>query len=78
MISDTEQTYKLQFNPLMYTHGGEYTCVANLTVIHNNVRFIGISSTTTTTYVRSKFNIITKLKFYLQYFLYQYQLQLSL
>ena len=63
MISDTEQTYELQFNPLMYTHGGEYTCVANLTVIDNNNTFIGVSNATTTVYVTSKFNTITKFKF---------------
>ena len=63
MISVTEQTYELQFNPLMYTHGGEYTCVANLTVIHDNGAFIGVSNVTTTVYVTSKFNTIIKLKF---------------
>ena len=68
MISDTKQTYKLQFNPLMYTHGGEYTCAANLTVIHDNDTFIGVSNVTTTVYVTSKFNTITKLKFYSQCF----------
>ena len=62
VISDTEQTYELQFNPLMYTHGGEYTCVDNLTVIRGDDIFIGVSNTTTTVYVTSKFNIIKNLK----------------
>ena len=61
MLSDTKQTYKLQFNPLMYTHGGEYTCVANLTVIRDDDTFIGVSNVTTAVYVRSKFNIIKSL-----------------
>ena len=61
MISDTEQTYELQFNPLMYTHGGEYTCVANLTVIHDNDTFIGVSNVTTTVYVTSKFILLYSL-----------------
>ena len=64
VISDTIQTYELQFNPLMYTHGGEYTCAANLTVIYDNDTFIGVSNVTITVYVTSKFNTITKLKFY--------------
>ena len=59
VMSNTEQEYELQFNPLMYTHGGEYTCVADLTVIHDNDTIIGVSNTTTTVYVTSKFNIIT-------------------
>ena len=63
IISDTEQTFELQFNPLVYTHGGEYTCVANLTVIHDDDTFIGVSKATTTVYVTSKFNTVTKLKF---------------
>ena len=54
VVSDTIQTYELQFNPLMYTHGGEYTCVANLTVIHDDDRFIGVSNATITVYVTSK------------------------
>ena len=61
-MRDTEQTYELQFNPLMYTYGGEYTCVANLTVIRDGNTFIGDSNRTTTVYVRSKLNSITKLK----------------
>ena len=77
IVSDTEQEYKLQFNPLMYTHVGEYTCVANLTVIRGLDIFIGLSNATTTVYVTSKFNIIKKIN--LTYcFLHQYQLQLSL
>ena len=64
VISDTIQTYELHFNPLMYTHGGEYTCVANLTVIRDDETFIGVSNATITVYVTSKFNTITKLKFY--------------
>ena len=63
MISDTKQTYGLQFNPLIYTHGGEYTCVANLTVIRDYNTFIGVSNVTITVYVKSKFNTITKIKF---------------
>ena len=78
VVSDTIQTYELQFNPLMYTHGGEYTCVANLTVIHDDDTIIGVSNTTITVYVTSKFNIITKLKIHLSSFLHQYQFQLSL
>ena len=78
MISDTEQTFELQFNPLMYTHGGEYTCVANLTVIRDDDTFIGVSNATTAVYVSSQFNIITMFKLYLLCFLHQYQLLLSL
>ena len=78
MISDTIQTYELPFNPLMYTHVGEYTCVANLTVICDNATFIGVNNATTTVYVTSKFNIVTIFNFYLLYFLHQYQPQLSL
>ena len=78
VISDTIRTYELQFNPLMYTHGGEYTCVADLTVIRDDDTFIGVSNATTTVYVTSKFNTITKLKFHLSSFLHQYQHQLSL
>ena len=63
-ISETKQTYKLHFNPLMYTHSSEYTCVASLTVIHYNDTFIGVSNVTTTVYVTSKFNTIAKVKFY--------------
>ena len=63
VISDSKQTYELQFNPLMYTHGGEYTCVANLTVIHDNETFIGVSNVTTTVYVTSKLNIVKNLIF---------------
>ena len=55
MISDTEQTYELQFNPLMYTHGGEYACVANLTVTRGDDIFIGVSNATATVYIISKF-----------------------
>ena len=58
MISDTKQTYELQFNPLMYTHGGEYTCVANLTVIRDEDTFVGVRNTTTTVYVTSKFTLL--------------------
>ena len=54
MISDSEQIFELQFNPLMYTHGGEYACVANITVIHDNDTFIGVRITTATVYVTSK------------------------
>ena len=61
MISDTDQTYELQFNPLMYTHGGEYTCVANLTVIHDEDTFVGVRNTTTTVYVTSKFILLYSL-----------------
>ena len=63
VVSDTEQKYELQFNPLIYTHGGEYTCVANLTVIRDDDTFIGVSNKTTTVYVTSKFNTITNLNF---------------
>ena len=62
IVSDTEQKYELQFNPLMYTHGGEYTCVANLTVIRDDDTFIGVRNKATTVYVRSKFNIIKNFK----------------
>ena len=55
MISDTIQTYELQFNPLIYTHGGEYTCVANLTVIRDEDTFLGVRNATATVYVTSKF-----------------------
>ena len=78
VISDTKQAYKLNFNPLMYTHGGEYTCVANLTIIRDDDTFIGVRNVTTIVYVTSKFNIVTTFSFYLLYFLHQYQLQLSL
>ena len=78
VVSDTEQKYELQFNPLIYTHGGEYTCVANLTVIRDDDTFIGVSNAMTTVFVTSKLNIVTKFNFYLLYFLHQYQLQLSL
>ena len=70
VVSDTEQKYELQFNLLKYTHGGEYTCVANLTVIRDEDIFIGVSNVTTTVYVTSKFNSITKLKFHLSSFLH--------
>ena len=69
MISDTKQTYELQFNPLMYTHSGEYTCIANLTIIYGENIFIGLNNVTTTVYVTSKFKTITKHKCYLPYFL---------
>ena len=70
VVSDTEQNYEFQFNPLMYTHGGEYTCVANLTVIHDDDIFIGVSNATTTVYITSKFNTITNLNFtYHQFFI---------
>ena len=78
VVSDTEQKYELQFNPLIYTHSGEYTCVANLTVIRDDDTFIGVNNKTTTVYVTSKFNFYNTLKFYLLYFLHQYQLQLFL
>ena len=65
VMSNTEQKYELQFNPLMYTHVGEYTCVANLTVIRGQDTFIGVSNKTTAIYVRSKFNIIKNFKPYL-------------
>ena len=63
MISDTKQTYQLQFNPLMYTHGGEYNCVANLTVIRDENTFIGVSNVTTTVYVTSKFILLYSLNY---------------
>ena len=65
IVSDTEQKYELQFNPLMYTHGGEYTCIANLTVIRDGNTFTGVSDATTGVYITSKFNIITMFKLYL-------------
>ena len=74
VVSATMQKYELQFNPLIYTHGGEYTCVANLTVIRGQDTFIGVSNVTTIVYVTSKFNIVAKFNFYLLYFLHQYQL----
>ena len=60
VISDTIQAYELQFNPLIYIHGGEYTCAANLTVIHGEYIFIGVNNASTSVYVTSKFNTIKK------------------
>ena len=58
MISDTIQTYELHFNPLMYMHGGEYTCIANLTVIRDDETFIGVNNVATNVYVTSKFILL--------------------
>ena len=68
VVSDTEQKYELQFNPLIYTHGGEYTCEANLTLICGQDIFIGVSNKTTTVYITSKFNTITNLNFTYHHF----------
>ena len=68
MISDTKQTYELQFNPLMYTHSSEYTCVADVAVIRDNDTFIGASNVTITVYVTIKLDTITKIKFYASHF----------
>ena len=65
VLSDTEQKYELQFNPLMYTYGGEYTCITNLTVIYDGKTFIGVSNATTAIYITSEFNIIAMFKLYL-------------
>ena len=55
-ISDTVQVYQLIFNPLDYSHIGEYTCQANLTVSRGNGEepFIGRGSDSTTVSVQSK------------------------
>ena len=65
MMSNTLYISELQFNPLNYSHIGEYTCKANLTVVRSDFTFDGFNSYKTTVYVKSQFNIITKFKFYL-------------
>ena len=60
-ISDTVEVYQLIFNPLDYSHIGEYTCQANLTISKGNVEepFIGRGSDSTTVSVQGKcFSII--------------------
>ena len=55
-ISDTVQVYQLIFNPLDYSHIGEYTCQANLTVSKGNggEPFIGSGFDSTTVSVQGK------------------------
>ena len=55
-ISDTVQVYQLIFNPLDYSHIGEYTCQANLTVNRGNGEepFIGKGSDSTIVSVQGK------------------------
>ena len=55
-ISDTVQVYQLIFNPLDYSHIGEYTCQANLTVDRGNggEPFIGKGFDSTTVSVQGE------------------------
>ena len=55
-ISDTVQVYQLVFNPLDYSHIGEYTCQANLTVGRGNggEPFIGKGFDSTTVSIQGK------------------------
>ena len=55
-ISDTVQVYQLIFNPLDYSHIGEYTCQASLIVSRGNGKdsFIGKGSDSTTVSVQGK------------------------
>ena len=57
MMSNTLYISELQFNPLNYTHIGEYICEANLTVVRSDLTFDGFNSDKTTVYVKSQFNI---------------------
>ena len=60
-ISDTVEVYQLIFNPLDYSHIGEYTCQANLIISKGNVEepFIGSGFDSTTVSVQGKcFSII--------------------
>ena len=56
-ISDTAQVLQLIFNPLGYSHIGEYTCQANLIVSRGNGEkpFIGRGSDSTTVSVQGKY-----------------------
>ena len=62
-ISDTVQVYQLIFNPLDYSHIGEYTCQANLTVNRGNGKepFNGKGYDSTTVSVQGKCIIIIAL-----------------
>ena len=55
-IFDTVQVYQLIFNPLDYSHIGEYTCQANLTVGRGNggEPFIGKGFDSTTVSVQGE------------------------
>ena len=55
-ISNTVQVYQLIFNPLDYSHIGEYTCQANLTVDRGNggEPFIGKGFDSTTVSVQGE------------------------
>ena len=55
-ISDTVQVYQLIFNPLDYSHIGNYTCQTNNTIIRGNGEepFNGKGSDSTTVSVQGE------------------------